>query len=529
MKKTYLYIVVLVFAIFIASGCNKSGNYPGGVVGVYIPMLDLKALHKGSDLALNQDVLGGSEAIAGVVVSDHSGSNLPAGLLVVQDRRRLSLIRGISVNIGNDAAKYVPGDSVHINLIGSTLARRNGILQVVNINPSAIQKVASGKSIAPNRVNINAILASPQDYESTLITVVKATYNPTLAPTDVLAGEKILNDGTSDVILKTEANATFANNIPPYAGNYTGIVFSKESNGQLVPIHKIRTAADLKPLNISLDDYPDMIITGWMNRAQTTDSQYEYMQFRATKDINFAQTPFSVVTCNNAGATVPTGYPLEGWVTGQAKTYKFELNSGTVKKGDIFYVGSVNKRINGPGSTPFPANSIWIKSIAYNQASPRFNSTQTNQGSSLTNLLANSGNAYGIAVFKGLQVFSTSVPIDVVFVHNGGTLYQPGPAPTYGVGYRIGNTDLYDVVDPITDVVQPYFMSGTNTARFPYNPNASDATLGTGYFYLLGGVFDSNLKKWVVARSSAANEYVRLSVTSTVSEIEESPKLTQIK
>lgn len=261
-----------------------------------------------------------------------------------------------------------------------------------------------------------------------------------------------------------------------------------------MPIHKVRTIDDIKVLNISLDDYPDIIITGWLNNPQTTGSQYEYIQFRATKDVDFAQTPFSVVTCNNAGTANPTGFPAAGWATGQGRTYKFELNSGTVSKGEFFYVGSINKRINGPGSTDI-SSSKWIKSIAYNQASPRFNSTQTNAGSSITNLLANSGNAYGIAVFRGLQVYSTTVPIDVVFVHNGGSLYQAGPPPTYGVGYRIGNTDVYDVVEPSTDVVQPYFTSGTNTTRFPYNPNAADAELGHSYFYIIGGVFDTNLKK----------------------------------
>ena len=71
----------------------------------------------------------GSQKIAGVVTSDHSGNNMPAGILVLQDLGRLNMRRSIAVNIGADAAKYVPGDSVIITVAGGTLERKNGMLQ----------------------------------------------------------------------------------------------------------------------------------------------------------------------------------------------------------------------------------------------------------------------------------------------------------------------------------------------------------------------------------------------------------------
>jgi hypothetical protein len=92
-----------------------------------------------------------------------------------------------------------------------------------------------------------------------------------------------------------------------------------------------------------------VIITGYLVDPNGSDATYEYMQFLATRDINFAITPFSIYTTNNAGSTNP--FPVQGWNTGGARTYKFNLTSGTVLKGQYFYVGGTNKFINGANST----------------------------------------------------------------------------------------------------------------------------------------------------------------------------------
>src|SRR5476651_2691531 len=130
MKKTLFYTLLLLLMAGIWSSCQKGNNYPGGVVSPVIPIIDLKSLYKGTDVALNEQSMLGSHAISGIVVSDFSGGNMPAGLLVIQDHRRLSVYRGISIAIGADAAKYAPGDSVTVELVGGTLKRVNGILQI---------------------------------------------------------------------------------------------------------------------------------------------------------------------------------------------------------------------------------------------------------------------------------------------------------------------------------------------------------------------------------------------------------------
>ena len=48
-------------------------------------------------------------------------------------------------------------------------------------------------------------------------------------------------------------------------------------------------------------------------------------------DINFSEVPFSVVTSTNAGSVLHTA----GWASGGARSYKFNITSGSVKKVNI--------------------------------------------------------------------------------------------------------------------------------------------------------------------------------------------------
>ncbi len=517
MKKKFIYGSLLLSLVALSFGCKRDSDYVISTPSDYIANLDLRKIYMGKEVELTKENMRGASIVKGQVISDHSGNNLPEGLLIIQNLRTagngIDSLRGIAINIGAEAAKYVPGDSVHVTIEGAKINRVDGILTITGVSPDKVDKKASGVNVIANRGYANLINQFPDRFESTLLNIVKGTYNPTLNPNAVLAGEKLLNDGTSDLKIVTSNNATFANMTPPYSGNYKGIVFNKVgANGALNPYHKVRVASDIVTLSSTVD-IPEIIISGFLNDPIGSDSNYEYIQLIATKDIDFSVTPFSLTTCNNAGATVPTGVPALGWATGQAKTYKFELKSGTVKKGEFFYVGAPTKLINGPSSNAMDG-AKFITEFSYNNtASPRFNSTRSEFGTATTNLLANSGNAFGMALFRGLQVTVDTQPIDVVFVHNGGSLYTAGPAPTYGRGYRIGNTDVYDVIDPITGNVQPYFMAGSNTQRFTYFGGGADR----GSFYKLGGVFDTNLGKWVQARS---NGYVVLEKTSSVSEIQ---------
>ena len=508
MKKNIINSFIVLLLAIVALGC-KEQNYPGGEVNKYLPIFDLRAIYKGSDISLNADVMYGSTSISGVVISNHSGKNLPAGLLIVQDKKRLNQLRGIAVAIGSDAGNYVPGDSVLINLSGGVLHRVDGILQVTGVTGAAVEKVASNKAIPKNRVPSSFIVKDPNKYESTLVAIVKGGFDPLPTPSDVLSGDKTLNDGFGDITLHTEATATFANNPLQFSANYYGIVFNKlSSSGALTPEHRIRTDQDIVTLS-AVAEIPDFIISGWIPDPRGTNENYNYIQFIATRDIDFAVTPFSVVVSNNAGASTPVGVPANGWATGGLRTYQYNLTSGRISKGQYFYAGG---RGNTSG-TPAPRiNSSSSATIPLDRFISPINSVTNNggngNGTKKSNVFALSGNAYGIAAFKGTNVTGLSKPIDVVWVHNGGALFSAGPPPA---GYRIANNDFYDVYDPlevdITDPTkgfQPFFLMGTNTIKFLYHPNA---VADLGYFYKAGGIYSVTLGKWIKARDM---NYIRL-------------------
>jgi hypothetical protein len=508
MKKIIFNSIILLAVTLGWLGCKKE-NYPGGTVSSYLPIYDLRNLYKGVDLTLNADNMFGSTSVEGIVISDHSGHNLPSGLLVIEQYRRLGLVRGISIPIGAAAAEYAPGDSVQINIAGSVLKRLDGILQITGVSSSAITKIATGRPIPKNRVASSKIKENPNDYESTFVAIVKASFDPAVESTATYAGDKPINDGFDNITLHTEATATFAN-----AGNlnfnavYYGIVFNKQDvNGKLTPEHRIRTLKDVKALS-SVPEVAPVIITGYMADVKGGDGNYEYMQFKATKFIDFSVTPYSVVVTNNAGATNPTGFPTLGWATGSrattgnSRTFKFNLTSGTVNKGEFFYVGGAGKMINGSGSTSM-SSSKWIRAFDYTK------SDGDGFGLKTTGLFANSGNASGFAIFEGTEIDVNTDPVDVVFIGSGGSLYN---AET-GLGYRVANTDLYDKVDVLSDNLKPtpFYLSGTNTMNFIYTE------ADKGYFNKLGGIYDVALGKWMKARRQVA---IELTKTSALSEIE---------
>lgn len=507
MKKILFYTLLLMTAF---AGCEKDGNYPGGKISPFIPLYDLRNLYKGADLKLNVENMYGSDQITGIVVSDHTGANMPAGLLVIQDRRRLSLLRGISIPIGAAAANYVSGDSVSVTVAGGVLKRVDGILQITNVPAGAVTKIASNKTILANRVPSSSILTDPATYESTLVAIVKGGFDPLPTPTDKLAGDKTLNDGFDNITLHTEATAAFANTALPVSANFYGIVFNTAAaDGKLKPQIRLRKASDVQVLSSTIETTA-VVISGFINDVSGTDGNYEYIQLLATRDISFDTTPYSVVVTNNAGASVPAGFPTNGWATGGGaaspatmfRTFKFNLTTGTVKKGTFFYVGGAGKTINGSGSTSI-ASSNWIRSFNY--------TTTDGDGFGARNggFFANSGNAFGMAVFSGTTVTKDTQPIDVLFVSTGGSLFSAGPP---AIGYKIANTDFYDVVNPITLQSQPYYRQGSNTLSLSYTTPADQ-----GFFYKLGGTYNPRLGKWVKARTQTV---IQLTKTSALSEIE---------
>ncbi|MFC3563372.1 DUF5689 domain-containing protein [Pedobacter jamesrossensis] len=499
MKKIIFYISALVVICSTWMSCKRDTDYVGVTVSPYISNFDLRKLFKGADLLLNEENLGGANFIKGIVVSNQTGGNVPAGLLLVQNSRiagnGIDSLRGIAFSVGTEAAKYVPGDSVHVRITGSTLKRVNGTLQIAGVTAAGIEKKASGRKIILRAVNTAELTKRPSFYESTLITISKGKMSPTPITGDTYSGNKTINDGFGTAIIHTESTASFATQEATPFADYTGIVATTSTGVQLLP----RTADDIFALP---EIKPSaLIITGYLVDPTGSDANYEYIQFKATRDIDFAATPFSIVACNNAGILAA---PATGWALGGVRTYKFTIKTGSIKKGQFCYVGG-NKVIWGSGSTNI-SSAAWIASKQYSTLDG------DDFGTATTNLLANSGNVAGIAVFEGTTVTGNSIPLDVIMYGGNGAVYAAGPPE---VGYRITNTDKYSTIQNRKTVA--FYGAGTNTNKFAFP--------ATSAFTMLGGVYDASTGIWSTGRT-ATN--ITLTSTSPLTAIEQPAGFTTI-
>lgn len=533
--KYILNFLLVMGGLAVLDGCHKYGNYFGGEPSDIVSILDVRPLYKGKDVVLTKTALYGGSKLAAVVISDHSGNNLPSGLLVVQDNRRLSTLRGISIDLGTAAANYHPGDSVMIDIEGSTLTRKNGILTIDGITGAKITAMGQGT------VNVNAVTAAqletaPDNYESTLCVVNKAGFSPAPVDGDVISGDKIINDGYADLTLYTDPGASYAKTTPYGLAAYVGIPFeTTDSSVQF----RTRLASDMVNLGSSLQQ--DLIITGIQSDPKGGDGGYEYVQMMATKDIDFSVTPYSIVVCNNAGTSASATPLSDGWATGGMRTIKWNIRSGKVAKGQFFYWGEQGKKINGSAGTyPFPDTSDYYM-VTYNSASGSTNAGDANSmvhtpTFSNSGPWANSGNTCGVALFRDTVINEKSVPEDVLFIATGGgvSVYNNAVAPI--LGYRICNNDWYSMysvsIDPQTylPVATPYlyYRSNGNTASMPYPVNAAHPTAATdaGLFSMMGGVYNITLGRWTTARSQHVVELFQAS--ASIDTLEKSAEVTQL-
>ncbi|RYF22366.1 MAG: hypothetical protein EOO42_08930 [Flavobacteriales bacterium] len=509
MKKTLIKHLLLV-AVFAATfaACKQDSGFLVSTPSPFISNLDIRKLYKGSDVTLTKQVTREAIMIKGQVTSDHSGNNLPAGLLFVQNLRMagngIDSLRGMAINIGSAAADYVPGDSVHIRIEGGILKRVNGILQITGVSPSNVEKVASNINLMVTPISAVTMLAKPENFEGLFGVVYNSNFEPNIG-VETLEGVKVFNEGSGDMAMNVNGTANFKSDLLPWSANIRGIVLPSASTG--VPQIWPRVKADFTATSIIVDPTIPLgphpaIITGYFANPSGTDANHEYIQFMATQDLDFRQKPFSVYTTNNAGASTPTGFPVNGWNTGGLRTYKFNITRGTVAKGTFFYVGGF-KLISGVVSTDI-SQANWVVSKLYND-----NPGDDGVGDVTANLLANSGNAAGVAIFPTTNVQIKSVPSDVVFFAGAGNVYGDG------VGYSICNNDYYSIKNGNTE--QPFYRQGNNTARFAV-PIDSE-------FSYLGGVFDVPSSTWTTKR---VHKTVPVPKAATLPVIEEMVGVTKI-
>lgn len=530
----YLIKLFLIINLAVAiNGCNKDTyeNYFGGTPYEVVSILDVRPLYKGQDVILSEENLYGASKLAVVVVSDHTEKNLPGGLLVVQDSRRLQTLRGISIELGAAAAKYHPGDSVMIDIAGGTLTRKNGILTITGLTESNITPKGKGV-VAINAITVAQIKANPDYYESTLCLFNKSSFNPSPKQGEVISGSKTINDGFGDLVLYTDPGVSYANNTPYGLAAYVGIPFgTAEGNVEF----RTRNGDDIVNMGSSAQD---LLITGIQLDPVGGDGGYEYVQMMATTDIDFTVTPYSILFCVNSG-TASSATPLDaGWATGGKRTIKWDITSGSVQKGHFFYFGFQGKKINGSlGTYDFPATTNWYqKAYATSGSNAGDGGLVRTSSFSTSGPWPNSGNTCGVALFEGTTVTETSVPEDVLFVATGGSaaIYDPKKTPI--LGYRICNNDWYSMysvtIDP--DTYKPkvvpylYYRSPGNTANMPYPVNEAHPSAATnaGLFSMMGGVYNITLGRWTTAREQVVVELFQS--TANIDTLELHPNVTKL-
>lgn len=516
------------------NSCNRDTyeDYFGATPNDIVSILDVRPIYKGEDVVLSRDNLYGATKVAGVVISDHTEKNLPEGLLILQDNRRVGTLRGISIDIGDAAARYHPGDSLLIEIAGGTLTRKNGILTITGITEANITSRGKG-FLAVNAVTVAQLLAKPENYESSLCLVNKASFNPTLQPGETIGGSKPINDGFGDLILYTDPATSYAKNTPYSLGAYVGIPFMTQEGPVML---RTRNADDIINMGSMAQD---LLITGFIGDPKGADGGYEYVQMLATKDIDFAVTPYSIVFCGNAG-TASSNTPLDaGWATGGQRTIKWNINSRSVKKGEFFYFGFQGKKVNGTSGIAFPATTNWYQKT-YNSGSGATNAGDGGlvRASSFGNSgpWPNNGNTCGVALFKGTSVTETTVPEDVLFVATGGgtAVYDNTKNPI--LGYRICNNDWYSMysvgINQATykPAIVPYlhYRSAVNATSMPYAVNEKYPVAPTdgGLFNMMGGVYNITLGRWTTARKQVVVELVQ--ATATVDTLEKHPNVTKL-
>ena len=503
-------ILMIVMAALCWSACKTETEFINGTPSPYIANLDLRKLYRGGEVQLTKDAMAGAVYLRGQVISDHSGGNLPAGLLFVQNARKISStadsLRGIAINIGQAAADYIPGDSVQIKIEGGKLERLNGILQITGLTASAVERKATGVALRTTSVSAVTLALAPENFESCLAMVYNCNFEPNIG-VEKLVGVKTFNEGSGDMQMNVGTTAAFKDVLLPWSAVIQGIMIpTAESN---IPKIWPRITSDFTATSIVVDPSIPLgphpaIITGYFANPSGSDANHEYIQFMATQDLDFRQTPFAVTTTNNAGASTPTGPPVNGWVTGGLRSYKFNITRGTVAKGTFFYVGGY-KLIAGVTSTDI-SQANWVVSKLYSIDE----TGDDGVGIKTANLLANSGNAAGMAIFPTTNVDRNTVPSDVVFYAGTGNAFASG------YGYAICDNDFYNRYNG--SAFQPFYRQGTNTGKVAANP--TDAR-----FTYLGGEYDATLKKWTVKRS---NKTVAVAKAAQLPVVEEMSDATRV-
>ena len=165
-----------------------------------------------------------------------------------------------------------------------------------------------------------------------------------------------------------------------------------------------------------------LLISEVFTNPSGSDSPFEFVELRATRPINFATTPYSVVFTNNGTATA-NGSIADGTIS-----YGFNITTGTVNTGDVVYVGGSSMIATGPKLRTIDTGTTNGDGFG----SPAAGGVLGNGGGS-----ADSVAVFDIAV---TSITSSTMPVDAIFFGTAaGTAVVSGGA----AGYQLPINDTY--------------------------------------------------------------------------------------
>jgi len=226
-------LFIFVFLIVLMGSCRtlneEAGEfYPSPIISIG----DVRKIYQGEEVKLDRGTnLVGAEYLVGVVISDPDGRNLPEGTITLQNYKR-NVIRGINLHIGSEADKFLPGDSVVVNIDGSSIRKFDGILQLTNISSGAITRVSTNNPLTETFTTLGDIAQNPDKFESTLVYVNSVSFRNKPATGELYEGNKDIVDGMGVAMLVTKSTAEFADVEMPETANYVAIPYRYIVDGE---------------------------------------------------------------------------------------------------------------------------------------------------------------------------------------------------------------------------------------------------------------------------------------------------------
>lgn len=226
----YKSILTIIVSSLLLTNCGET--YKEELVDHVNPQGSIYVLRnnfKGQDVTISESTLEGAQKIGGIVISNHENNNLPTNTIAIQNTWR-GQTRAILVEV-EDNSKYSFGDSLNMDLMGSTLTGKLGSLMITNVSESKISKISSGHFKTPIPVAISTLEKNLEQFESMLISLT-ADLNSNFQEGIKLAGSHTLIDGEKNLIkLTVNENATFSNNtLPAPSATFNGILFNNKKD-----------------------------------------------------------------------------------------------------------------------------------------------------------------------------------------------------------------------------------------------------------------------------------------------------------